>query len=152
MKARLLVTNPGTAETGLTIATVSRSPSSAKGPRPAQGARLLRLRQAAGLTQIELGKAIGVPHSNIAHWEWSEKPPRGDVLPLLAQCLHVSIDDIVGVDTGSRKRAPKRSGPLSEAERTFDVVRRLPRNQQRRILEVVKALIHEYGESVERSA
>ncbi|MBK6520160.1 MAG: helix-turn-helix domain-containing protein [Polyangiaceae bacterium] len=61
--------------------------SSLQGPRPAQGARLLALRRAAGLTQVELAKALGVSNANIAFWEWSAKPPRSDVLPCLGSRL-----------------------------------------------------------------
>lgn len=126
---------------------VARKPSATKGPRPAQGSRLLKLRQAAGLTQVELGKAIGVPFSNIALWEWSNKPPRADVLPLLAQVLNVSIDDLVGANTGSLQHHQRRSGPVSELQRIFEDARKLPRNQQRKVIDVVKAMVHEFGRS-----
>jgi transcriptional regulator with XRE-family HTH domain len=35
---------------------------------------VLALRKAAGLTQIELAKALDIPQANIAFWEWSDKP------------------------------------------------------------------------------
>jgi transcriptional regulator with XRE-family HTH domain len=137
--------NQGLSQTGPTMPAVARTASSAKGPRPSQGARLLKFRQAAGLTQIELGKAIGVPHSNIAHWEWSEKPPRGEVLPLLAQALNVSLEELVGSGAGTRRTADKRPGPIGEMQKTFEAARKLPRKQQRKIIEVVNALVREYG-------
>ena len=137
--------NQGLSETGPTMPAVARTASSAKGPRPSQGARLLKFRQASGLTQIELGKAIGVPHSNIAHWEWSEKPPRGEVLPQLAQALNVSLEELVGSGTGARRTADKRPGPIGEMQKTFEAARKLPRKQQRKIIEVVNALVREFG-------
>lgn len=142
----------GQLETGPRMLAVARTASSDKGARPSQGARLLKLRQAAGLTQIELGKAIGVQHSSIAHWEWSEKPPRGEVLPLLAEVLNVTIEEIVGVSTNARRTPQKRPGPIGEMERTFEAARKLPRKQQRKIIEVVNALVREYGRGLDRSA
>jgi DNA-binding transcriptional regulator YiaG len=50
-----------------------------------QGARLLALRKASGLTQVELAKALDVPQANISFWEWSDKPPRSDLLSTMAK-------------------------------------------------------------------
>jgi len=146
------VENQGQSETGPTMPAVTRTASSTKGPRPSQGARLLKFRLAAGLTQIELGKAIGVQHSSIAHWEWSEKPPRGEVLPLLAKALNVSLEELVGSGHGPRRSVDQRPGPISEMQRTFEAARKLPRKQQRKIIEVVNALVHEFGRRSDRTA
>jgi len=59
--------------------------------------RLVELRQAAGLTQVQLAEKIGVHPSNIGFWELSGTPPRGEVLPKLAQALSVSVDVLLGV-------------------------------------------------------
>lgn len=135
-----------------TMRRMPRKASTAKGPRPAQGARLLALREASGLTQIELAKALGVPHSNIAHWEWSDKPPRADLLPHLAQILNVTLEDLVGPVRTAERAATKRPGPVGELQRTFEAVRKLPRKQQRKIIEVVNALVTEYQRSADGRA
>lgn len=92
---------------------------------------------------MELGEFLGVPHSNIVFWEWSDKPPRSDLLPKLAQALNVSVQDLL-VDAKNKAGLAKRSGPVGEVQRVFEEVRRLPRNQQRRLLETVSALLNEY--------
>jgi DNA-binding transcriptional regulator YiaG len=46
-------------------------------PSPAQRRAL---REAAGLSQRELAKAIGVSQASIAHWEASRRVPRGKCL------------------------------------------------------------------------
>ena len=111
--------------------------------RPPQGALLLRLRKSAGLTQMELGEFLGVPHSNIVFWEWSDKPPRSDLLPKLAQALNVSVQDLL-FDIKNKSALAKRSGPVGEVQRVFEEVRCLPRHQQRRLIETVSALLNEY--------
>ncbi len=121
---------------------VPRKAKAAKGPRPKQGARLLALRKAAGLTQIELARHLDVPHANIAFWEWSDKPPRSELLPAMAKALGTHVEDLL-VLNGSRQRS--RPGPVGELQRTFDDVRRLPRKQQRKIIETVRALVNEYA-------
>ena len=120
-------------------AAVSRTASSSKGPRPAQGARLLALRKAAGLTQIELAKALGVSNANIAFWEWSHKPPRSDVLPAMARALRVRVEDILGNDTSAAKR-PSPSGRL---QLTFEKVKALPRRHQELVARFVDTLVEQ---------
>jgi len=110
--------------------------------RPKQAAHLVELRKRAGLTQTELAEAIDVPQPTIASWEWSESPPRSDVLPRLAKVLGVSVDDLLAQERtiGS----PKRPAPVGEVQRAFEEVRSLPRRQQRKIVETVLALVERY--------
>ena len=120
---------------------VARHPRPSKGLRPKQGAHLLALRQAAGLTQTALAKFIGVPQPTIAFWEWSEKPPRSDVLPKLAKALRVSLDALIV--TGGKTLAV-RPGPVGDVQKVFEEVRKLPRRQQRKVIEFVSAIVEQY--------
>jgi transcriptional regulator with XRE-family HTH domain len=121
---------------------VPRTPSPSKGPRPAQGARLLALRKAAGLTQTELAQFLGVPQANIAFWEWSDKPPRSDLLPKLAKALDVTVERLLASSEKSRSASSRQ--PVGEVQRAFEEVRKLPRRQQRKIVETVYALVEQY--------
>ena len=100
---------------------------------------MLALRRAAGLTQMGLAELLGVAHTNVAFWEWSEKPPRGDVLPKMAEVLGVSVDEIVGVNTAPRRR----SGPVGKLERVLIEARRLPRRDQDIVVKFVATLIEQ---------
>jgi len=110
-------------------------------PRPAQGARLARLRKAAGLTQTELAQSIGESQANIAFWERSAKPPRSDVLPRLAQALGVTVEVILGME---KAPLPRETKPLGKVQQVFEDVRKLPRRKQERIVEIVAALVEQY--------
>lgn len=123
-------------------ADVARKPKPNRGPRPRQGAHLLALRKAAGLTQIELADFIDVPQGTIALWEWSDKPPRSDILPKMAKALGVRIEQLLAQNAG--QPLAKNSGPIGEVQRTFEEVRTLPRKQQRKVLEIVGALVDQY--------
>jgi transcriptional regulator with XRE-family HTH domain len=129
-------------ESGTYTSDVAGRAKSSKGPRPKQGAHLLALRKSAGLTQAELADFLGVPQGNIAFWEWSEKPPRSDILPKMAKALGVPIETLlVGLP---RAALVKRSGPIGEVQKIFEQVRQLPRSQQRKIVEMVAALVDQY--------
>jgi transcriptional regulator with XRE-family HTH domain len=110
-------------------------------PRPKQGSRLATLRKTAGLSQTELAKAISVSQQTVAYWETSAVPPRSDVLPKMAKALGVRVEDILSDAPVNAVRLP---GPVGEVQRTFDEVRRLPRKQQRKVIEMVQALVEQY--------
>lgn len=109
--------------------------------RPAYGRHLADLREAAGLTQQQLAAKLGVPQSNIAFWERSDKPPRGEVLPKLAHTLSVSVDVLLGVTPPK----PKRQAAKGRLQQVFESASGLPRRQQKKIAEVVEALVAQHG-------
>jgi transcriptional regulator with XRE-family HTH domain len=117
-----------------------RVPRKLQKPRPPQGARLAALRQQAGLSQTELARLVGEPQQNIAQWEQSEKPPRADAIPKIAQALGVRIEDLVA----TKAPAPRRSGPAGKVRKLFDEVSKLPRRQQDKIVEFLSPIVEEY--------
>jgi transcriptional regulator with XRE-family HTH domain len=100
------------------------------------GVHLAELRKTAGLSQNQLADKLGVPQSNISFWEQWEKPPRGEVLPKLAEALGVSMDELLNCKPPKPKGGPK--GKVKEA---FEAVAKLPRRQQAHVLKVVHALV-----------
>ncbi len=108
--------------------------------RPTQGARLVELRKAAGLTQVDLARAIGESQQNIAYWEHADKPPRSDVLAKIADALGVTVDNVLGIEPVVRPR----KGPVGRTRQVFEEVSRLPRKQQDRIVELVTAVLEQY--------
>ena len=111
--------------------------------------RLAELRKDAGLSQYELARYVGVPQANIAFWERSEKPPRSDVLPKMAQVLGVTVEDlIVGDEKPLKKKAAKtNSRPAGRVREVFDRVSKLPRRQQEHIVNWVSAYLAHYHQS-----
>ena len=111
--------------------------------RGAYGAHLTALREAAGLTQKQLAKKLAVHHSNIAFWERSDKPPRGDILPELASTLDVSLDVLLNAKKSTTDKSAKLL-PKGKLFRTFESASQLPRRQQDKIIEVVEAIVERY--------
>ena len=116
--------------------------------KPPQGMRLAALRKDAGLSQYELADYVGVPQANIAFWERSEKPPRSEVLPKMAEALGVTVEDLLIVDAEkgvSRKAANGR--PVGKVRELFDRVSKLPRRQQEHIVNWVSAYVSQYEQN-----
>ena len=60
------------------------------------GARLAELRKAAGYTQIDLAKALGMSQRMVAYYESIEDNPLARILLLLSKTLGVSTDELLG--------------------------------------------------------
>ena len=115
-------------------------------PRAKQGRHLAELRKAAGLSQTELAEVLEVPQSNIAFWEQSDKPPRSDLLPKMADALGVEIAELLNLN-GGRVTVQRSSRPPGKVRKVFEDVSRLPRRQQEHIVRVVSALVMQYEQS-----
>ena len=63
-------------------------------------------------------------------------------MPKFAKALGVHIDDLI-VDAKSSRKT-KRTGPVGEIQKTFEEVKQLPRSQQRKVLEMIQALVEQY--------
>ncbi len=115
-------------------------------PRPKLGTHLMTLRVNAGLNQEELARKIGVLQQTIAFWEQSDKPPRSEVLPKLAEALGVKVEALLAPD---EKIATKRNGggPKGKMKRLFEEASDLPRSQQDKIADVLSAFINQYRQT-----
>jgi transcriptional regulator with XRE-family HTH domain len=76
------------------------------------------------LSQYELARYVGVPQANIAFWERSEKPPRSEVLPKMAEALGVSVEYLLNVDAGksTARKAAKSNGRPAGKVRESSIV------------------------------
>jgi transcriptional regulator with XRE-family HTH domain len=117
-----------------------RMPRMLSQKRPQQGARLVELRKAANLSQIELAELVGESQTNIAYWERSDKPPRSDVLTKLAEVLGVEVADLLGIEA----KKPRRAGPVGKVRQLFDAVSALPRREQNMVVQMVSAIVNDY--------
>ena len=59
------------------------------------GETIYRLRKEKGLSQDELGKLVGVSNKAVSKWETYEANPDITLLPLLAQALGVTTDELL---------------------------------------------------------
>ena len=101
------------------------------------GARLTALRHARGLTQEELGAAVGVSNRMIAYYERHGAQPPGALLVELARVLRCSTDALLGVTAVSDMLAPKTARLLKRLQR----IEELPLADQRAVLKLVDAML-----------
>jgi len=101
------------------------------------GQRLAALRKQRGLTQQELGKAVGVSKRVIAYYERAGSQPPGVMLSDLASALRVPTDELLGVKPLTEKTRPKTARLLKRLRR----VEELPAADQRAVLKLVDALV-----------
>jgi len=59
-------------------------------------ARIAELRLKASLSQSELAKRCGVDETAVSHWENGVSSPKGSRLPVVAEALGVTIDELFG--------------------------------------------------------
>lgn len=101
------------------------------------GPRLAQLRQARGLTQEELGAAVGLSNRMVAYYERHDAQPPGPVLARLADALKVSSDVLLGREAVKDGTSPRTARLLKRLRK----VEELPPADQRTVLKLVNALV-----------
>lgn len=107
------------------------------------GDRLRAARIATGMTQEQLGFALGVTKSSVSAWENDRETPGFRVLPALRTALGRSLDELVcGQDAPQAREAVRESPELyvgNAEERTLLVrYRALPPRRREAVLELLK--------------
>jgi transcriptional regulator with XRE-family HTH domain len=64
---------------------------------PVFARRLRRARRDVDLTQSLLAEQVGVSQSSVDAWERGRCLPRARMIPLLAEVLGISVDDLFGL-------------------------------------------------------
>ena len=107
------------------------------------GDRIRRFRLAQGLTQIELGRRVGLSSRMMAYYEVQGGEPRPELLVKMAQVLGVSVDSLTGRQEPSR-RPPVQAEELS-LWRRLKRVQELPPHDRKAILKMIDALADRSG-------
>ncbi len=108
-----------------------------KRPRTAFGERLFAARTAAGLSQAEIARKLGITQTAYADWERHPTALRPDQIEMLTKILKISVEALFA----SNGRGKEQAGPVGRARRAFERVSGLPRSQQQHILKVVEAFV-----------
>jgi transcriptional regulator with XRE-family HTH domain len=105
------------------------------------GERLSQIRKSRGLTQAEVGKAVGVSNRVIAYYEQDGAQPPGAMLVDLARALRVSTDQLLGLKPPKEKRSPRAARLLKRLQK----VEQLPPTDQRVVLKLVDGLLERHS-------
>ena len=105
------------------------------------GRRLTQIRRSRGLTQAELGTAVGVSERVIAYYEQDGAQPPGAMLSELARTLRVSADELLGLKPVKDKTTPKTARLLKRLQR----IELLSPADQRAVLKYLDTLVDSRG-------
>jgi len=104
------------------------------------GTRVAELRKAVNITQIQMAEKLGVSQQTINSYEVGRRRIPVSTLPLLAQILSVSIEELLGESATDPKN---KRGPAPKLQRQLDVISRLPRAKQKLATDMLEAIIQQ---------
>jgi len=105
------------------------------------GARIAVARRAAGLSQRQVSEALGIPPRTFSYYESCNGDLPSSYLLPLADLLGVDVHDLLGSEAkGSRK-----SGPKGHLQERLDIVRDMPRQDQKFVVKFLDQVIDDYN-------
>jgi transcriptional regulator with XRE-family HTH domain len=104
------------------------------------GKRLVALRKAHGLTQVQLAETTGTTQRAISYYETQASYPPAPVVAELARGLHVSTDELLGlkITTKTTRQDPPETRRLWKK---FQQVMALPEKDRRAVIRLVNSLV-----------
>jgi transcriptional regulator with XRE-family HTH domain len=106
-------------------------------PAPKFGQRMAAFRVAKGLSQTQLGAALGMNRGLIAYYERSARNPSLELVEKIAAYFSVSVGELLK-DTTKTARKP---GPPSHFTQLADRLDRLPRSQQKTVATMLEGYL-----------
>jgi len=88
-----------------------------------------------------MAQRLGIKQQSYAAWERRAVALKPDQLAQLADLLGVPVDALVGKSSVRVRKG----GPVGKVRQVFEQVSRLPLYRQRKIVEVVQALVAQGG-------
>ena len=104
--------------------------------RGIEEARIARLRKDEGITQVQLAEQLGTSQQTITAYEVGRRRVPVSSLPRIAKLLGVSVEELIGEDPKPAKR-----GPAPKLQQQLERITRLPKTQQRFVMQVIDSVI-----------
>ena len=101
------------------------------------GARIAQARKTQSLTQQQVADQLGIAQQTYAHYEVGDIRFPASMLPLLAQVLGLTTEELLGQDA---KPKAKR-GPTPRLQQQIDRIRELPKAKQQAVMEVLEMVL-----------
>ena len=105
------------------------------------GARIAKQRNTRDITQVQMAETLGVSQQTINSYEAGRRRVPVSALPILANSLDMSIDELINKQT-STATAGKR-GPASKLQKQIEQIRQLPRTQQTFVSKMLETVIQQ---------
>jgi transcriptional regulator with XRE-family HTH domain len=107
------------------------------------GARIAQARKDHGMTQQQLADQLGIPQQTMANYEVARARLPASMLPILAQLLTLSLDELIG--NPLPKRRGKR-GPTSRLQQQIEAVEQLPKTKQQFVSQMLDTVLAQAGQ------
>jgi len=110
-------------------------------PAPAFGGQLAALRKMRGWTQPQLAEKLGITLAALTHYERKAENPTAEFVAKVAKLFNVSVDSLLGHDV----KPERKPGPPSQIEQRLTAVRKLPREKQKVVLQLLDSFLATSG-------
>lgn len=107
----------------------------------AMGTRISSARKARELTQQDMADQLGIAQQTYAQYETGIRRIPASMLPKLAQDLGLTLEELMGVGSGSRYKP----GPSSKLELQIERLRQLPRATQKVVMNMLDGVLAQAG-------
>lgn len=107
----------------------------------AMGTRISNARKARGITQQDMADRLDIAQQTYAQYETGIRRIPASMLPKLVQNLGLTLDELMGVGSGSRSKP----GPSSKFEVQIERLRQLPRATQKVVMNMLDGVLAQAG-------
>jgi transcriptional regulator with XRE-family HTH domain len=94
-----------------------------------------------GLSQTQLGEALGMTRDRVVYYERSARNPSLAVVQQIAEYFSVSVGELLN-DAAKTARKP---GPASQFAQLADRLDKLPRTQQKVVAQMLEGFLRQAG-------
>jgi transcriptional regulator with XRE-family HTH domain len=108
----------------------------------ALGSRIASARRARNLTQQEVADQLGIAQQTYAHYEVGRVRFPASTLPLLAQVLGVTTEELLGHKANPKKL---KRGPVSKLDQQIERLRKLPKTTQQVVMKMLDGVLAQTG-------
>lgn len=112
------------------------------------GKRLIALRKARGITQVELAKTLGTTQRTISYYENEDGLPTVILLGGLARVFGVTTDELLGLKPTKVQDSPQKRRLLKRFQR----MESLPERDQRAVIRLINSLSASNGNGHSRGS
>jgi len=99
--------------------------------------RIAQARKKQGLTQQQVATQLGMAQQTYAHYEVGDVRFPASTLPLLAQALSLTVEELLG-----QEGKPKaRKGPTPRIQQQLERISQLPKPKQHVVLEMLEMVL-----------
>ncbi len=105
------------------------------------GARIAQARKDQGLTQQQLADHLGIPQQTLANYEVARARLPASMLPVVAQLLTLSLDELIGNPLPRGKGKQARRGPTSRLQQQIEAVEQLPKVKQQFVSQMLDTVL-----------